>query len=107
MTKLFNGLHDRIGGHPLTTRWLLAGPGALLGAYVLMAAMPLWFPPGAANIDQLVFPLILFPVLWAVLFFYACLAENLPRATGVIGAVIALNGAAAAWAALGGPAPPG
>ena len=75
-------------------RWLGAGPGALTGAYLLMAAMPLWFPRGAANVNQLVFPLILFPALWALLFFYVCLSRRPGRANRVILIIIVLNAAA-------------
>ena len=84
-------------------RWLLAGPVALAVALVVMAAMPIWFPQGAAGIDHLVLPLILFPALWAAAFFYACLAENLSRASVILIGTLLINGAAAGWAVWGGP----
>ena len=84
-------------------RWLLAGPVALAVAFVVMAAMPLWFPQGAAGIDHLVLPLILFPAIWAAAFFYACLAENLVRAGVILIGALLVNGAAAGWAVWGGP----
>lgn len=77
----------------IAIRWLLAGPVALGAAVLVMAAMPLWLPRGAGGIDHLAFPLILFPAVWGVLFFYALLAENLARATLVLLAVLAANGA--------------
>ena len=56
------------------TRILLAGPGAVLVALVVMAGMPLWLPGGAAGVDNLVLPLVLVPLvlvplIWAALFF--------------------------------------
>ena len=71
--------------HPVATRWILAGPVAILAALATAAAMPLWIPPGAAGINNLAWPIILTPLIWAVPFFYACLAENLPRASAVLG----------------------
>ena len=83
-------------------RWILAGPVALAVAFVVMAAMPLWFPEGTAGVDHLILPLILFPAIWAAAFFYACLAENLGRASVVLAGLLLVNGAAAGWAAWGG-----
>ena len=84
-------------------RWLLAGPVALAVAFVVMAAMPLWFPQGAAGIDHLALPLILFPAIWAAAFFYACLAENLGRASVILIGALLVNAAAAGCAVWGGP----
>ena len=84
-------------------RWVLAGPVALAVAFVVMAAMPLWFPQGASGIDHLVLPLILFPAIWAAAFFYACLAENLGRAGVILIGTLLVNGAATGWAVWGGP----
>lgn len=63
-------------------RWLrvaLAGPGAVIVALVVMAGMALWLPGGAAGIDNLVLPLVLAPLIWAALFFHACLDRKLGR----------------------------
>jgi hypothetical protein len=75
------------------TRWLLGGPMAVLIAVLAMGAMPLWFPAGAAGVDHLIFPLILFPALWAAAFFYAILAENMRRAALVMTALALVNAA--------------
>lgn len=83
-------------------RWFLAGPVALLLAAAVMAAMPLWFPQGAAGIDHLILPLILFPAIWAGAFFYACLGENLGRASLVLIGLLTVNAVAAGWAVWGG-----
>lgn len=70
-------------------RWVriaFAGPGAVLIALVVMAGMALWLPGGAAGIDNLVLPLLLAPLIWAGLFFHACLDPRLGRV-----AIIALG----------------
>lgn len=63
-------------------RWIriiLAGPVAIIAALVVMAGMALWLPVGAAGIDNLVLPLIFIPLIWAGLFFHACLDRRLGR----------------------------
>ncbi|MFT3966200.1 MAG: hypothetical protein QM690_09985 [Sphingobium sp.] len=67
---------------PRSRHWVriaLAGPGAVIVALVMMAGMALWLPGGAAGIDNLVLPLVLVPLLWAGLFFHACLDRRLAR----------------------------
>ncbi len=61
---------------PRLAKWIrigFAGPGAVIISMVVMAGMALWLPGGAAGIDNLVLPLVLFPLIWAGLFFHACL----------------------------------
>lgn len=89
---------------PVATRWLLAGPGALLAAILFMAAMPVWMSGGTAGIDNIVYPIVLAPLFWAIAFTYTCLEENLPRGVAVISAAILLQGALVAVALLGGNA---
>lgn len=83
-----------IEARPLLTRWLLAGPLALVLAVATLAAMPLWLPAGRAGIDNIALPVLLTPLIWAVPFFYACLAENLPRAAMVMLSLTLAQGAA-------------
>lgn len=90
-----------IQARPVATRWLLAGPGALLAALATLAAMPVWLPPGRAGIDNIALPIILTPLLWAIPFFYACLEENLPRGVAVLGAATLVQAAIAASAFAG------
>lgn len=78
---------------PITHRWLVAGPLALIASLAVMAAMPHWLPEGAGRVDNLVFPVLGFPLIWAVFFFYACLADRPAFAAGVLVAVIALQAA--------------
>tara|TARA_R110000850_G_scaffold153763_4_gene277263 strand:+ start:16563 stop:16871 length:309 start_codon:yes stop_codon:yes gene_type:complete len=90
-----------------TRRWfraILAGPVVFLTSVVVMAACALWVPEGAASIDNLVLPIVLFPVIWAALFFYACLDRKLLRAWGLVLVMLALNGIAIGTQFLGGPA---
>jgi hypothetical protein len=67
---------------PTSRRWIriaLAGPGAVVVTLVVMAGMALWLPGGAAGIDNVVLPLVLVPLIWAGLFFHACLDRRLGR----------------------------
>jgi hypothetical protein len=50
-------------------RVLLAGPLVILTSVVVMLGGALWLPQGAAEIDHLMLPIVLFPAIWAVLFF--------------------------------------
>lgn len=68
-------------------RVLLAGPLAFVCATLVMAGGALWLPKGAAQIDNLLLPILLFPAIWATLFFYACLAHSLRRAYLAIAAI--------------------
>lgn len=90
-----------VRARPVLTRWLLAGPGALLAAVATMAVMPLWLPEGRAGVTNLAFPVILAPLIWAVAFFYACLEENLVRGTLLIGGLIVVQGVVATLAIAG------
>lgn len=54
-------------------RVFFAGPMALVVAILILLAMPLWYPAGTGGIDHLVMPVVTFPLIWAVLFFHACL----------------------------------
>jgi hypothetical protein len=74
-------------------RIMLAGPGAIVVALVIMAGMTRWIPGGAAGIDNVVLPLVLAPLLWAALFFYACLDPKLSRVAIVTGALLLVHGA--------------
>lgn len=75
----------------LNTRFWLAGPFAIIISIFVMAAMSLWFPIGIAGINHLVLPLILFPLIWAGVFFYALLEKNIKRATLVMTFLFLLN----------------
>jgi len=90
-----------VRANPVATRWLLAGPGAVVAAGVTMAAMPVWLPAGAAGVNNIAVPLLLAPLLWALPFFYVCLEENLARGAAVLLGAIAAQGAVVALALAG------
>ncbi len=73
-------------------RVLLAGPGAIIVTLTLLAGMPLWLPGGAAGIDNLAFPLVFAPLLWAILFFHACLDRSVARVALVSAALFLVHG---------------
>lgn len=73
-------------------RILLAGPGAIIVALTLLAGMPLWLPGGTAGIDNLAFPLVLAPLIWAALFFHACLDRSVRRVALVAAALFLVHG---------------
>ena len=93
---LFSRARRRAAGalerRPLLTRWLLAGPGALVAACMIMAAMPVWLPAGAAGIDNIVYPIVLAPLIWTVAFLYAVLEPSLLRGVTVTTGVILAKG---------------
>jgi hypothetical protein len=70
---------------------LLAGPISFLAALCIMAGGSRWIPAGAANIDHLVVPVVLFPALWASLFFYTSLSRRLMRAYALVLSLTALS----------------
>lgn len=74
------------------SRGLLAGPVAFIAAAVVMAGGALWVPKGAASIDNIVLPIVLFPAIWAALFFYTSLDRNLLRAWLVTLGLLVING---------------
>jgi hypothetical protein len=85
-------------------RWarvLLAGPAAIVVTLTLLAGMPLWLPGGAAGIDNLVLPLILAPLIWAALFFHACLDRSVARVAVVAGTLFLIHGALVASRVIG------
>lgn len=65
-------------------RGLLAGPLSFFGSWLLMAGAALYLPAGAAGVDNMVFPVVLFPLIWCALFLYALLDSRLFRAYAVI-----------------------
>ena len=73
----------------LIARWVLAGPVVLIGAVALMAATPFFLPPGVGGVNHLIFALLLFPVYWSGLFFYAILEEKMWRCALVIALILA------------------
>lgn len=69
-------LIERWNARPLRTRWIAAGPLAFLAALLSMASMPHGLPVGAGGVDHLVMPVVLFPLLWAILIVVPLLPEQ-------------------------------
>ncbi|MEC9198172.1 MAG: hypothetical protein VX974_11210 [Pseudomonadota bacterium] len=61
---------------PRRTRWISAGPLAFAMAILSMASLPHGLPAGAGGVDHLVMPVVLFPLLWAVLIVLPVLPEH-------------------------------
>lgn len=75
---------------------LLAGPLAFACAALVMCGAALWVPRGPAQIDNIVLPIVLFPALWAGIFFYSCLDRRLARAYATVGLLCVVHGLAIA-----------
>jgi len=89
------------------SRILLAGPGSVVVTVIVMAGMALWLPGGRAGIDNLVLPLVLAPLIWAMLFFHACLDRNIGRVALVALLLLVSHGGLLAHKFLGGLAAEG
>ena len=83
---------DSINYKARAWRFFLAGPVALLTTLVIMAGGSLWLPPGDAQVNHFVIPVVLLPAIWAVLFFYSCL-DRLWRVSVVLFGLLAVQGA--------------
>jgi hypothetical protein len=95
---------------PRQRKWIrigFAGPGAVIVALVVMAGMALWLPGGAAGIDNLVLPLVLVPLIWAALFFHACLDGRLGRVALVAAGLFMVHAGLVAHKFLDRPKPAG
>lgn len=72
-------------------RGLIAGPLALIAAFLAMAATPL-VAHTESGINHIVLPIVLFPAYLAVTCLYAVIDDRLLRASGVLLAVCAVSG---------------
>jgi FlaA1/EpsC-like NDP-sugar epimerase len=92
-----------------TTRWRylsslrfwLAGPVAVVVSVLIMAAMSLWLPEGNANIDHLIVPVILFPLIWGTVFLYVILENNMKKVSLIMALLFLGNGLAVIASILG------
>ena len=75
----------------LILRCVTAGPLTLIAAVLTMASTPLWLPNGAAGVDHIILPILLFPAFWAVYFFYALIETRPMRALFIFAAVLISN----------------
>lgn len=77
--------------HRFWWRVLLAGPLVAATSFAVLCGSSLWLPRGTAEINHLILPLMLFPAVWAALFFHACLDNRLARAYAVNGVLLFFN----------------
>ncbi|GAC20463.1 hypothetical protein [Paraglaciecola arctica] len=82
-------------------RFWLSGPATLLVSLLVMLAMAVWFPPGVGNVNNIMMPLFMFPLIWAVLFFYTYLATNMHKAQWLLVALFVVNSAILTFKFLG------
>lgn len=74
----------------LSARFWLAGPVTFIVSIMVMLGMAIWFPEGAGQIDNMIFPMLLFPLIWAIIFFYSYLEKKLLR-LGLVLAILMLT----------------
>ncbi|MEM6677506.1 MAG: hypothetical protein AAF675_06505 [Pseudomonadota bacterium] len=98
----FGRAREAIEARPALVRWILGGPVTVILALLATAAMPIWLPEGAAGIDHLVIPIVLFPATWALIFFYAVMETRPFRMVVVFVAGTIVNLAFVAQALVGG-----
>ncbi len=82
-------------------RFWLSGPSTLLVSLEIMLAMAVWFPAGIGNVNNIMMPLIMFPLIWSVLFFYTYLTPVMQRAWWLLLTLVAINSAILAYQFLG------
>lgn len=85
-------LNETTATHPVAVRWCLAGPGVLVASLLVVMSMPVWLPGGDAGVDNIVWPLVVAPLIWAVFFTYACMDEDLIRLSRMTGGAILFGG---------------
>lgn len=68
----------------LASRWMLAGPGALIAAILAMGGSTQWLPVGPSGLDNMLYPVLLFPGIWAVFFFIAIMFDHVWKAALLI-----------------------
>lgn len=90
-----------VSAYPVLTRWLLAGPGALIASLLFVMSMPVWLPEGAAGVDHVVWPQVLAPLIWAIICTYACAEENLVRCVVMTTGLIVVCGSLSGLAVMG------
>lgn len=75
----------------LILRWILALPVSLIASVLVMAVLTYLVPDGAAGINHLVLPVVLFPVIWAGFVTYVLIADRVWRTTKIMALIIGLS----------------
>ena len=84
-----------------SARFWLASLATLVVSILIMAAMSLWLPVGNASIDNLVIPIILFPLIWSSVFFYVVFDSSIKRVSLVLLLLFLVNGGGVAASIMG------
>lgn len=91
------GLSETAPSSSLFWRFVLAGPLVFLVAVAVMGGAAVLIPPGPATINHVAIPLVIFPGVWAILFFYACLETRLWRCFLSLAVLALINSGLIAW----------
>lgn len=78
-------------GPSVAIRGLIAGPLVLACSVLVMAGMPIYLPAGAGGADHIAFSVLLFPLIWAALFFYAIMEKRQWRSAVILIVLSGLN----------------
>lgn len=78
-------------GLSVAIRGLIAGPLVLACSVLVMAGMPIYLPAGAGGADHIAFSVLLFPLIWAALFFYAIMEKRQWRSAVILIVLSGLN----------------
>lgn len=78
-------------GPSAAIRGLIAGPLVLACSVLVMAGMPIYLPAGAGGADHIAFSVLLFPLIWAALFFYAIMEKRQWRSAVILIVLSGLN----------------
>ena len=73
-------------------RFWLSGPATLVVTLLVMLAMAAWFPPGIGKVNNIIVPLVMFPLIWAALFFYTYLTQRMQSAWWLLVVLAVVNG---------------
>lgn len=69
-------------------RALLGGPLAFIASFLVMCGSVLWLPAGAAQVNNLVIPVLIFPLLCTLSFIYILVDSRPARAFSVLGLMV-------------------
>lgn len=79
MLKIQKFLDESSSTHSRLWRWILAGPISLFLSILIMATLPLIMPGGAGGVNNLLLPVLLFPLLWAVCSIWPVAVDRLSK----------------------------
>ena len=78
----------KASGLPSVLRAVIAGPLAFISSFLVMCGSVLWLPAGAAQVDNLVIPVLIFPLLCTLSFIYILIDSRPARVAGVLALMV-------------------